>query len=62
MKYHFVIVGQAEAGDEFDVEEWLRDSINDYNKMPPVVNSFQVFVKEVDKEDVERGEVIHKNE
>ena len=55
MRFHFVIVGQAEGGDKFDVKAWLEDSINEYNKMPKVVDEFQVFLNEVDKQDVKRG-------
>ena len=48
MKCRFTIRGYATGGDEPDVKMWLEDSIKEYNKLPKVVDSFEVDVEEID--------------
>lgn len=56
MKARFTIVGLATGGDEADIKMWLEESINQYNKMPKVVDSFNVQVDEVDDDEDFKGE------
>jgi hypothetical protein len=48
MKFRFTICGLAEGGDEYDIKQWLIDSINEYNHSPKVVQEFNVQVGELD--------------
>jgi hypothetical protein len=48
LRCKFIITGEAVGGDQADIKMWLEESIKEYNKMPTVVQKFQVDVWEMD--------------
>lgn len=52
MKFHFTVIGHAEADTETLLVEWLHDMVSDYNERSgSPVDSYQVLVREETQND-----------